>query len=143
MIKAIIEIQLRKRISDKWGAGYFNAPRDGGKRSHAGIDYYVEPDAAILSPVSGKVTKLGYPYGDDLSFRYVEITDKDHSRHRVFYVEPTVEVGDKINEGDQIGVSQNLATRYDTPEKGPMPNHVHYEIMVGQVHVDPEQYKQS
>jgi murein DD-endopeptidase MepM/ murein hydrolase activator NlpD len=143
MIKAIIEVQLRKRNADKWGQGYFNAPRDGGKRSHSGIDYYCESGAVILSPIAGKVTKLGYPYGDDLSFRYVEVTDKEHARHRLFYVEPSVEVGDKIEEGDQIGYSQDLTTRYNTPEKGPMPNHVHYEIMVGKTHVDPEEYKLS
>lgn len=141
MIKAIIEIQLRKRHSDKWGAGHFNAPR--GNRSHSGIDYLCEPGAVIMSPCDGEVTKLGYPYGDDLSFRYVEITDRHHARHRLFYVEPSLSVGDHIAEGDHVGEAQDLTKRYDTPEKGPILNHIHYEIMVGKSHVDPETYKKG
>lgn len=136
-MKAIIE--LRKRQSDKWGAGYFNAPR--GSRSHSGIDYLCEPGASILSPCDGEVTKLGYPYGDDLSFRYVEITDKNHARHRLFYVEPELAVGDTVHENDVIGEAQDLTTRYSTPEKGPIPNHIHYEIIVAHSHVDPESYQ--
>jgi murein DD-endopeptidase MepM/ murein hydrolase activator NlpD len=106
------------------GAGWYGAPR--GARSHNGIDYAVEPGIEILSPVEGKVTKLGYPYADDLSFRYVQVTDEDGYQHRVFYVEPSVNVGQRVGTRTVIGTAQNIAGRYAF--EGRMTNHVHYEV---------------
>ena len=115
-----MKANLIQRTSDKWGAGYFHAPR--GDRKHNGIDYACLAGSKILSPCDGKVTKLGYPYADDLSFRYVQITN-GNKNHRVFYIEPTVELGAKIKEGDVIGIAQDLEERY--PDITP---HIHYEI---------------
>ena len=63
------------RENDKFGSGYFGASRDGGKRQHKGVDYAVYPGSLVYAHVGGTVTKLGFPYGDDLGFRYVQITD--------------------------------------------------------------------
>ena len=106
--------------NDSQGAGHFGAPR--GNRTHNGIDYECPPESAVLSPIMGAVTKLGYPYGDDLSWRYVEVS-VDGERHRVFYVEPLVEVGDWVNRDTVIGKAQDLAQRYPG-----MTPHIHYEI---------------
>ncbi|MCK4795572.1 MAG: M23 family metallopeptidase [Desulfobacteraceae bacterium] len=124
------EITLEKRTLDIWGDGYFGAPR--GTRTHNGIDYVCPAGSRVFSPCEGKVTKLGYPYSDDLSFRYVQITLGDRN-HRVFYIEPTVQVGDFVAEGDAIGVAQDLEGRYEgiTP-------HIHYEIKINNEHIDPE-----
>jgi len=124
MIKATIT--LEKRTGDPWGSGEFGAPR--GTRTHKGIDYACPVGAKIHSPVKGKVTKLGYPYSDDLSFRYVEIT-VDEKRHRVFYIEPTVSKGQWVEEGDIIGTQQDISGRYRDDSKPPMINHAHYEIL--------------
>lgn len=116
----------RVRGKDTFGEGGFGARRDGGKRRHQGIDIIAEPDASVVSAVSGTVTKIGYPYGDDLSYRYVEVTTDDGYVVRHFYVSPAngLKVGDRVEAGrTQIGVSQNLDTRY----KG-ITNHVHIEI---------------
>lgn len=117
------------------GGGWFGAPR-GGTRTHRGIDYACYPATEILSPVRGVVTKVGYPYGDDLSFRYVEVTDDAGYRHRTFYIEPCVEVGDKVYDVDVIGKAQAIVTRY--PGHG-MKNHIHYEVISpdGQ-YIDPD-----
>jgi hypothetical protein len=123
MIKAI----LPQRHNDAWGSGAFGASR--GTRIHKGIDWCCYPDTVIQSHVTGTVTKLGYPYSDDMSFRYVEITDATKLRHRFFYVKPSVEVGDDISPGDQIGWSQDIAGRYSDPGKGPMTGHVHLEVL--------------
>lgn len=118
MIKAV----LPKRTTDRWGSGAFGASR--GERIHNGIDYRVLPGSQILSPVKGEVTKLGYCYGDDLKYRYVEVTDKDGLQHRIFYIRPTdIEVGMIVGEGAVIGIAQNLGPRY--PDITP---HVHYEV---------------
>jgi hypothetical protein len=42
----------------------------------------------VLAATGGRVTNVGYPYGDDLSFRYVEITTNDGYVVREFYVQP-------------------------------------------------------
>ena len=115
-------VTLPLRGVDKHGSGHFEAPR--GERKHKGIDLACWPGGELLSPVKGVCTKLGYPYGDDLSFRYVEITSED-LRHRFFYVEPDPSLahGRHVNLGDPLGTGQDLRGRYEgiTP-------HIHYEI---------------
>jgi len=125
---------------DSMGAGYFGAPR--GSRKHNGVDFSCYPESKILAPVTGEVTKLGYPYGDERyggsqhsePYRYVEVTAQDGKRHRVFYIKPSVEVGEVVVEGrDVVGYSQDLTKRHG----GAMVNHVHYEIMVGSGYESP------
>lgn len=111
----------KRRVADSYGQGHFGAPR--GSRTHKGIDFVCHPGTRVCSPVSGEVTKLGYPYGDDLSYRYVEVIDQGFYKHRFFYVNPSVEVGQHVNEGDILGEVQSLDTRY----KG-ISEHCHYEI---------------
>jgi murein DD-endopeptidase MepM/ murein hydrolase activator NlpD len=123
MITAI----LPKRVNDPWGSGEFGASR--GSRTHKGIDYACYPGTEITSPVDGVVTKLGYPYGDDLKFRYVEVMSDDGMRHRMFYCEPGVTHGDEIKAGQVVGTSQDISSRYRDESKPPMINHVHYEIL--------------
>ena len=99
-----------------------------------GVDLAVLPESILCSPVKGKVTKLGYPYADDLSFRYVEVTVTNGDRHRFFYVEPLVYLGDKVRVGDHLGIVQDIRTRY---AQGMVP-HIHYEIKDDQgTYLDP------
>lgn len=115
-------MQLR---SDPAGDGSWQASRDGGKRKHNGIDLTCNPGGILLCPVDGQVTKLGYAYEDDLSWRYVQITDRGGLHHRFFYVDPWVEVGDVVTPLASLGVFQNVAQRYRDPRMTP---HLHYEV---------------
>jgi len=130
-MKAIIETLLARRITDQWGQGHFGAPR--GSRQHNGQDYVCPPGSTVLSPVSGEVTKLGFPYADDLSFRYVQITDSRGVDHRVFYVDPEVLAGQIVCIDSPIGKSQDLDKRYPG-----ITQHVHYEIRRGEEYINPE-----
>lgn len=121
-----------KRISDKFGSGHFGASR--GSRKHVGQDLIIEDEENVFSPIDGKVTKLGYCYNDDLSFRYVEITNSKFVI-RVLYVDPLVDVGDWVKSGDYIGYAQSLQGRY----KG-ITDHIHVEIKVNGKYVDPALY---
>jgi len=112
-------------MPDAHGSGEFGAPR--GTHTHHGVDYACEAGTQILSPVAGVVTKLGYPYGDDLSYRYVEIDTGNGLYHRVFYVWPLVGVGIMVVPDDVIGEAQDIAQRYS--HNGQMNNHVHYEVV--------------
>lgn len=109
------------RQTDKYGSGWYRAPR--GTRTHNGIDLVAMSGSGVVCPVEGTVTKLGYCYADDLSYRYVQITDDNHYDWRFFYVSPSVMVDELIPSGSVIGAVQDIGTRYSgiTP-------HYHLEI---------------
>lgn len=133
----MIKVRTPPRNFDECGEGHFGASR--GSRTHNGIDYAAAANSEVLSPIWGFVTKLGYPYGDDLTYRYVEIASNG-KRHRFFYVKPSwdMEKGHEVQTGDVIGQVQNIAKRY-APRH--MVNHIHYEIKTldGEF-IDPEEY---
>ena len=121
------------RGSDSKGAGYYGAPR--GNRKHAGVDFACYPGSKVICQSTGSVTKLGYPYSDDLSFRYVQITTVDGIVERYFYVKPCVEVGDVITPGRVLGTTQKLGSRYLG-----ITEHFHFEVKVDGEHIDPTDY---
>lgn len=121
------------RELDTFGSGAYGAPR--GERKHKGIDFACYPGSLVMSFGSGIVTKLGYPYGDDLFFRYVEVTDTCERRLRYFYLNPFVSPGDKVTQETILGSAQSLQNRY----KG-ITDHIHFEIMCGDAHLDPNEY---
>jgi len=130
--------QLKIRGNDNYGSGYFGARRDGGKRTHVGVDAITVAGEDFHSRVAGSVSFLGYPYADDLSYRYVQITDSNGWQWRYYYVDPKgcVELGLKIKVGDKIGTCQDLKPRYPNG----MTQHVHFEIKVNKKHIDPTKY---
>ena len=127
-----MRIELQRRGKDAWGEGHYGASR--GDRKHHGEDFLIAKGQVITAPIGGHVTKLGTCYSDDPSYRYVQITNKGVD-YRFFYVEPMVNVDSIIQRGDVIGKAQNLNKRY----KG-MPNHIHFEVIVGGKKVDPNPY---
>ena len=115
--------------ADAAGNGKFQAPRGG--RIHRGVDLACSPDIPVQCVVAGLVTKLGYPYEEDLIYRYVEITDRDGLRHRYMYVSPSVSEGDQVEAGSVIGLAQNVAKKHNSglePEYQLMIPHIHYEV---------------
>ena len=120
MIYPILEPVIRM---DQAGNGYYGAPR--GDRTHSGVDYLCRPGGVVYAPVSGTVSKLGYPYADDLQWRYVQITDEAGDDHRLFYCLPVVSAGDYVHRGDVIAEAQDISERY--PDQGMNP-HIHYEV---------------
>ena len=135
-----LEAILPRRVSDKWGQGHYGASRgvdsEGKPKTHRGVDELCAVGTKILSPIAGTVTKLGYPYGDDLSYRYVEVTTKSGARHRFFYIAPWVHEGQEITTQHCFGESVDLDRRY--PGIG---NHVHYEVIVDGTHVNPDRMR--
>lgn len=116
---------------DAYGSGRFGASRDGGTRQHMGVDYIATAGQAVLAPISGYVTKIGYPYADDTELRYVEIDNPALKiSARVFYVDPGVVVGQAVRLGTRIGVAQTLQARYP----GGITDHVHLEMADGAGH---------
>lgn len=114
------------RGTDQHGSGAFGASR--GSRTHNGIDIACYKGSKIPCPVSGVVTKVGFPYDptDKVKgyLRYIEVTDVGDNKHRFFYVDPKFKVGDKVSTKDIIGVTQGLAMMYLG-----ITDHFHYEII--------------
>ena len=108
------------RRCDAQGCGHYGAPRGG--RIHRGVDLACEGKLPVGSPVRGVVTKLGWPYVGNFDIRYVQISCEKY-RYRVFYVSPTVAVGDTVELGDIIGAAQSLKQLYPG-----ITDHVHLEV---------------
>jgi len=98
------------RDVDGFGAGWFGAPR--GDHVHLGTDYTGYEDQPIKAVCSGLVNKIGYPYADNLHFRYVRILKDDGYLADEFYVLPAVKKGQQVKLGQVIGVLQTLQDRY-------------------------------
>lgn len=121
------------RDHDDFGSGAFGASRDGGRRMHMGVDYAGEAGQEVLAPVSGYVTKVGKAYGGTSDLQFVEITNPALGYvARVFYVEPTVAVGDVVALGRPVGTLTSLQGRYDG-----ITDHVHLEMTRQGHRVDP------
>ena len=120
------------RKCDSFGCGHYGASR--GTRKHSGVDILSHYGEHIASPIDGTITKLGYCYADDLSYRYIEITNGNDSI-RVLYVHPSVKVGQKVKRLAKIGTTQDLNKRY----KG-IPLHIHIEIRQFGKLIDPTKF---
>jgi murein DD-endopeptidase MepM/ murein hydrolase activator NlpD len=116
------------RGHDAYGDGAFGARRDGGSRRHEGVDFMAQAGQPVEAPISGFVSKIGYAYEGDSQLKYVEITNPAlHYSARVFYVDPSVDVGAAVAVGSVIGRHHTLERKYP----GGMTDHVHLELRDG------------
>lgn len=125
---------------DSWGCGEFGAPRKSGDRryQHKGVDYAAQAGSVVVSPLAGRVSRLGYCYattGLRAEYRLIEIIDELGATVRFLYLRPLVEVGQKIAIGDEIGAVQDLSKIYTG-----MKNHCHIDIKYNGSFIDPERY---
>ena len=112
---------MKLRKCDNWGCGHYGASR--GSRKHSGIDIVCIPGERAFCFNRGTVTAIGYAYGDDLTYRIVDITEGEF-RWRYFYVDPVVNVGDELDAYTQIGTHQALGPRYPG-----ITEHLHLEVV--------------
>ncbi len=113
------------RGHDDFGDGEFGARRDGGSRSHEGVDYIATAGQDVAAPISGYVTKIGYAYSGSADLRFVEITNPALGYvARAFYISPDVEVGQTVRLGQAIGRVESLQGHYPG-----ITDHVHLEVM--------------
>jgi|SRR5690606_2522309 len=118
---AAVTKNQKLRGDDPFGSGKFGAPR--GNRKHNGIDLVVSPGQDIFSPITGKVTRIAYPYASDLSYKGLEIVNEQY-QVKIFYINPTVAIPSVVTAGQKIAEAQNIAAKYGST----MTNHVHFEI---------------
>jgi murein DD-endopeptidase MepM/ murein hydrolase activator NlpD len=113
------------RSADDFGYGHFGASRDGGTREHKGVDFVADAGQVVKAPISGYVTKIGTAYASSPELKFVEIRNPAlNYEARVFYVDPSVSVGDAVHLGDKVGTMHTLQDKYGQG----MTNHVHLEL---------------
>jgi murein DD-endopeptidase MepM/ murein hydrolase activator NlpD len=128
------------RGRDNWGEGHFGATRrrkNGTVYSHQGQDYLATLGQDVLAVTTGVVSKIGFPYTNNFHYKYVEITTANKVRVRHLYVDPAsgIVVGASVVAGTVIGTYQSLQ-----PKLPGISEHVHVEIIIGGVKVDPRQF---
>ena len=113
------------RGHDEFGEGQFGARRDGGSRSHEGVDYVAVAGQDVRAPISGYVTKIGLAYAGSPDLQFVEITNPALGYvARAFYVSPEVRVGEVVRLGEAIGRVESLQRHYPG-----ITDHVHLEVL--------------
>jgi hypothetical protein len=129
----VSDLSIRKY--DKFGSGNFGASRDGGTRSHNGLDIETSHGEPVYSPISGKIKRKKYPYGDDLSYEGCIISGADEWEDyevTIFYVKMELNANDIVLPGKRIGVAQDLTKRFEG-----ITNHIHIEVIRNGILINP------
>ncbi len=121
--KAFAAIVPNQRIRgcEPSGCGDFGADRTG--HSHQGLDIVTTVGEAIMSPISGVITRFPFPYPGDTNYTGIEIKN-DAYTVKIFYVTPVLKIGSTVAVGTKIAIAQNIAARYSKK----MTNHAHVEV---------------
>jgi hypothetical protein len=127
-------LDIQKMRNDKNGQGHFGASR--GSRKHLGLDLLAAPGANVFCNQAGTVTKIGYVYKGDSTYRSLHIELQDKRVLKFYYVLPGLKVGNAVLPGAIVGTAQNIAKKWG----GGMLNHIHVEVLVSGKNVDPENF---
>lgn len=104
-----IKGQGNRAIGSFWGD-----PRDGGKRSHEGIDIFARKNTLLLAVCDGEIERVE---NGGLGGKTVWLYDKEHEQS-VYYAhleEQLVREGQKVKAGDIIGRVGNTGNARTTP----------------------------
>jgi murein DD-endopeptidase MepM/ murein hydrolase activator NlpD len=120
------------RNTDIYGSGAFGASR--GSRKHAGLDIIAQPGDDVVSPLDGRVVRIGLAYyGSVLGSLHIQgVGEYADARIKLLYVEPDVDVNATVRRGQHIGQAQDVASYWHekSPRSGTMKNHIHIELMI-------------
>lgn len=120
----------KKRKTDALGSGFFGASRDGGARIHKGLDIISRPGQKVYAPISGDLTWFTYN-----GFLGCLITDID-LKVKVLYIKTANRSAGKVTRGQLIGTAADIRPKYGSS----ITNHLHLEVIINGVHVDPAKH---
>lgn len=132
--------QTELRNCDSYGCGDFGASRTNSAGTHQGLDIIVYQGESIYAPFESIVTRFGYPYANDTSYRLVEFKGIGSYKGyvcKVMYVNNNSEiVGQTVSKGQFITTAQDISKKYGS---GMIP-HLHIELRINGQLVDPQKY---
>src|SRR5690606_6111484 len=100
---------------------FFGAPRDGGQRTHHGVDIFAPRGTAVLAVADGTVARTG-----DTPLGGLHVWQRSASQgHRYYYAHLdsiSVKRGDRVDAGDEIGTIGNTGNARLTPP------HLHFGV---------------
>ncbi|UZO79647.1 M23 family metallopeptidase [Aquimarina sp. ERC-38] len=114
-----------KAIRSFWGA-----PRDGGKRSHKGIDIFAKRGTPVVAAVAGRISSTG---NRGLGGKQVWLRD-GHRGYSLYYAHlDSIAVSgfQKVQVGDTLGFVGNTGNARTTPP------HLHFGIYTNRGAIDP------
>jgi murein DD-endopeptidase MepM/ murein hydrolase activator NlpD len=129
---------MKSRVFDNYGSGQYGASRDGGKRSHNGIDIEVKANEQIKSPIDGIIKRQSFPYANDRSYEGIKIEGIGKWKGTViklFYMKGII--SGTVKAGDVVGFAQDLTKKYPG-----ITNHIHMEIKKNNKRLDPREIYQ-
>lgn len=118
------------RISS--GFGKRKAPKRGASTYHKGVDFAVPIGTAVMASCGGTVTRAGWGSGYGYCV-YIQHPDGRSTRYG-HLSKVLVKAGQTVSQGQKIALSGNTGV-----STGP---HLHFEILVGGVQVNPLKYLQ-
>ena len=100
---------------------FYGADRDGGRRKHEGVDIFAKKGTPVVAPVDGYVSRVG---SSNLGGKVVWMRDLDrgHSYYFAHLDEQLVQGGEKVRQGDTLGLVGNTGNARTTPP------HLHFGI---------------
>ncbi|MBT1689079.1 peptidoglycan DD-metalloendopeptidase family protein [Dawidia soli] len=100
---------------------FYGDARDGGKRKHEGVDIFAPKGTPIIAPAAGVVTRVGT---SNLGGKVVWMQDgkRGHSYYFAHLDEQLVKAGQKLKQGDTLGLVGNTGNARTTPA------HLHFGI---------------
>lgn len=137
-IKDLSGNKLLSRGCDNQGCGHFGAPRQNGTRKHNGHDFVIQPFSSFTFPFDVEILRKGLVQTGK-PFTLLELTPSKLFRNiikfKVMYCDLDIySVGDTVKAGSPIGMSQDVAGYYG----GGMQNHLHVEVRIGDLLIDPK-----
>lgn len=91
---------LRVSFGEVTGSRTFASSRGGGNRAHAGLDFVAPHGTKVYAITSGTVQRIALFYYNTSA---IEIKNDDGSILRYCEIDPAVEVGDYVEQGQLIG----------------------------------------
>jgi len=123
------------------GGCIYGAPRDGGKRRHAGIDLAASSGTEVLAPLDGEITDSAIrdnDCGGTIAIDHGEIGGYNTKTKYCHIKELKVNKGDKVKKGDVIGISGGASG--DVGKGSSSGAHLHFELYKDGKHLDPKDY---
>ncbi len=99
----------------------YGDPREGGRRSHEGVDIFAPRGTPVIAPAAGRITRTGI---SELGGKVIWMRDRDRSQAYYFahLDSQMVRGGERVVPGDTIGLVGNTGNARRTPP------HLHFGI---------------